>query len=74
MSLIVHRGGWSATKADLAAVPVPQATESYHSVPYGRFVEEVELHIPRFGLTVSSDSSPSHEKVDRCSGSCGSRG
>jgi hypothetical protein len=54
MSLIVHRGGWSATKGDLAAVPVPEATESYHPVPYGRFVEEVEMHIPRFGLRVQS--------------------
>lgn len=54
MNLIVHRGGWSATKADLAVVPVPEATDSYHPVPYGRFVEEVELHIPRFGLKVQS--------------------
>lgn len=52
--LIVHRGGWEATKAGLAAVPVPEPTESYHPVPYGRLVEEVELHVPRFGLTVQS--------------------
>jgi hypothetical protein len=54
MTLIVHRGGWQATKADLASVEVPDATESYHPVPYGRFIEEVELHVPRFGLTVRS--------------------
>ena len=54
--LIVHRGGWEATKADLAAVPVPESTGSYHPVPYGRFIEEVELHIPRFGLTVQSSA------------------
>jgi hypothetical protein len=53
-TLVVHRGGWEATKADLAAVPVPEPTESYHPVPYGRFIEEVELHVPRFGLTVRS--------------------
>jgi hypothetical protein len=53
-TLVVHRGGWEATKADLASVPVPEPTESYHPVPYGRFIEEVELHIPRFGLTVHS--------------------
>jgi hypothetical protein len=53
-TLVVHRGGWEATKADLAAVPVPDPTESYHPVPYGRFIEEVELHVPRFGLTVQS--------------------
>jgi hypothetical protein len=51
---MIHTGGWEATKADLAAVPVPEATASYHPVPYGRFVEEVELHIPRFGLRVES--------------------
>jgi hypothetical protein len=55
-SLIVHRGGWPATKADLAAVPVPDPTDSYHPVPYGRLVEEVELHVPRFGLTVESEA------------------
>src|SRR6266850_4444312 len=55
-SLVVHRGGWEASKADLAAVSVPEPTESYHPVPYGRFVEEVELHVPRFGLHVQSSS------------------
>ncbi len=55
-TLVVHRGGWEATMADLAAVPVPESTGSYHPVPYGRFVEEVELHIPRFGLTVQSSA------------------
>jgi hypothetical protein len=54
MTLIVHRGGWQATKADLARVSLPEATESYHPVPYGRFIEEVELHVPRFGLNVRS--------------------
>jgi len=53
-ALVVHRGGWEASKADLASVPVPELTESYHPVPYGRFIEEVELHIPRFGLSVRS--------------------
>jgi len=52
--LVVHRGGWEATKADLAAVSVPEPTASYHPVPYTRFVEEVELHVPRFGLEVRS--------------------
>jgi uncharacterized protein DUF932 len=55
-TLVVHRGGWEATKADLAAVPVPEPTNSYHPVPYGRFIEEVELHVPRFGLTVQSSA------------------
>jgi len=56
MTLIVHRGGWEATKADLAAVPVPDPTASYHPVPYDRFLEEVELHVPRFGLRVQSSA------------------
>jgi hypothetical protein len=51
---MLHRGGWEATKADLASVPVPDPTASYHPVPYARFVEEVELHVPRFGLTIQS--------------------
>jgi hypothetical protein len=54
--LILHRGGWEATKADLASVPVPSETDSYVPVPYGRFVEEVELHVPRFGLTITDAS------------------
>jgi hypothetical protein len=54
MTLLVHRGGWEVTRADLASVPVPEPTGSYHPVPYGRFVEEVELHVPRFGLEVRS--------------------
>ena len=54
MTLMLHRGGWEATEADLASVEVPDATPSYHPVPYGRFIEEVELHIPRFGLSVRS--------------------
>ena len=31
----------------VAAVPVPEPTENYHPVPYSRFVEEVELQVPR---------------------------
>jgi hypothetical protein len=54
--LVLHRGGWEATKAELAAVPVPDTTESYVPVPYPRFVEEVELHVPRFGLTIVSEA------------------
>ena len=53
-TLVVHRGGWSASKSDLASVPVPDSTGSYHPVPYHRFIEEVDLHIPRFGLAVRS--------------------
>jgi len=52
--IVLHRGGWEATKADLAAVPVPDPTDSYHPVPFTRFVEEAELHVPRFGLTIQS--------------------
>jgi hypothetical protein len=50
--LVVHRGGWTASPADLAAVAVPDETESYVPVPYGRLIEEVKLHVPRFGLRV----------------------
>jgi hypothetical protein len=53
--LVVHRGGWDATPADLASVPVPESTNSYVPVPYGRLVEEVKLHIPRFGLKLKSE-------------------
>lgn len=55
-TLVVHRGGWSASKSDLASIPVPEPTGSYHPVPYLRFIEEVELHVPRFGLTVQSSA------------------
>jgi uncharacterized protein DUF932 len=55
-SLVLHRGGWEVTKADLASVPVPEPTDSYHPVPYNRFVEEAELHVPRFGLTIQSSA------------------
>jgi hypothetical protein len=53
--LTLHRGGWSATLADLAAVPVPDATESYVPVPYPRLVEEIKLHVPRFGLRITRE-------------------
>src|SRR5258707_10684334 len=54
-TLMLHRGGWSANPADLASVPVPDETSSYVPVPYGRLVEEVKLHVPRFGLTVEDE-------------------
>src|SRR5438093_3947750 len=50
--LVVHRGGWDSTAADLASVLVPDHTESYVAVPYGRLLEEVKLQVPRFGLKV----------------------
>ena len=51
--LVLHQGSWEATKVDLASVPVPDETDSYVPVPYPRFVEEVELHVPRFGLSIA---------------------
>lgn len=53
--LVLHRGGWVATKADLASASIPEFTDSYVPVPYLRFVEEVELHVPRFGLTITEE-------------------
>lgn len=55
MSRLMLHGGWSATLADLAAVPVPEATESYVPVPYPRLIEEIKLHVPRFGLTIEKE-------------------
>lgn len=54
-SLVVHRGGWDAEIADLAAVPVPDDTDTWKAVPYGRLLEEVKLHIPRFNLAVEDE-------------------
>lgn len=54
-ALVVHRGGWDASPADIAAVPVPDDTESYVAVPYPRLLEEVRLHIVRFGLTLEDE-------------------
>lgn len=53
--LMVHCGGWEAKGEDLRAVPVPPETESYYPVPYARFLEEVKLHVPRFGLEIASE-------------------
>ena len=53
--LVVHRGGWDASPADLASVPVPDSTGSYVPVPYPRLVEEVKLHVPRFGLKLHQE-------------------
>lgn len=55
MTLIAHRGGWEASPADLASVPVPDDTDTWKAVPYPRLIEEVKLHIPRFGLTVEDE-------------------
>ncbi len=52
-ALMLHRGGWHASRADLESVALPEETESYVPVPYVRFIEEVELHVPRFGLAIS---------------------
>jgi hypothetical protein len=53
--LIAHRGGWEASKAEVLSVEVPEETPSYVPVQYGRFIEEVELHIPRFGFTIQKE-------------------
>jgi hypothetical protein len=55
MTLIAHRGGWEATAADLASVPVPEDTATWKAIPYPRLIEEVKLHIPRFGLSVEDE-------------------
>ena len=54
--ITLHRGGWDATKAELASVPVPETTDSYVPVPYGRFIEEIEMHVPRFDLGITDEA------------------
>lgn len=54
--LVMHCNGFDATEADIRAVPVPGETATWFPVEYGRFIEEVKLHIPRFGLTVAAES------------------
>lgn len=68
MTLAVHRGGWDATPADLAAVPVPDDTDSYVAVPYSRLLEEVKLHIPRFGLTIEDERYALGRDGNQCFG------
>ncbi len=55
MTMVHHASVWTATRKDLAAVPVPPEDGRYVPVPYTRFVDEVLLHIPRFGLTVTGE-------------------
>jgi hypothetical protein len=55
MNIMTHAGGWTASPGDLASVVVPDPTDSYKPVPYGRLIEEVKLHIPRFGLAVQEE-------------------
>jgi hypothetical protein len=59
---MLHRGGWTATLADLAAVAVPEPSESYVPVPYPRLIEEIKQHVPRFGLeVVREEYAPARE-------------
>ena len=55
MSLMTHAGGWTASPGDIASVVVPEETDTYRAVPYSRLIEEVKLHIPRFGLAVTEE-------------------
>jgi hypothetical protein len=55
-TLMLHAGGWKAGLADLESVSVPEETKTYFPVSYGRFIEEVKLHVPRFGLTIRDES------------------
>lgn len=53
--LVVHAGGWEASRSDLEAVPQPQLSETYQPVPYLRLVEEVAAQIPRFHLRLGKE-------------------
>lgn len=53
--LIVHAGGWEAKRADLASVPVPAETDTYMPIPHNRLLEELEVHIPRFGFKLTNE-------------------
>lgn len=68
MSLMIHRGGWDATPADLASVPLPEPTASYTPVPYGRLVEEIKLHLPRFDLTLTDERYALAREGQQCFG------
>lgn len=55
MSLVVHSGGWEASPAEISAVAVPEATETYTPVPYDRLLDEIKFNLPRFNLHVAGE-------------------
>jgi len=55
-NLIMHAGGRVVTLADVEAVPVPEATESYNPVPYGHAIQLMHSEAKRtLGMAVRSE-------------------
>jgi len=50
--MIIHSGGWHASREDVAAVPIPTATETYHPIPHLDLVERIRERLPRFNMKV----------------------
>lgn len=46
--LMMHTGSWTATQEDLAAVAVPETTDTYCPIPYNELVSQIKGTLPRF--------------------------
>jgi hypothetical protein len=51
-NLILHCGAHAVPRAALARVETPAATETWQPIPHEKYVERVELELPRHGLKV----------------------
>jgi hypothetical protein len=53
--VILHCGGWTASREDVGAVELPEATETYHPLPHLDLVEQIRERLPRFGMKVVNE-------------------
>lgn len=51
-NLMVHAGGWHATEDEVRAVTTPPATDTFHPIPHGDFVDLLDGMIDEFDLKV----------------------
>jgi uncharacterized protein DUF932 len=54
-NVLMHSGSWPASAEDLAAVPVPEVTDSYCPIPYGEIIGQVKDTLPRFNFRLDRE-------------------
>lgn len=56
LNLVLHCGGQSISRADLARVPTPDPTDSFRPMPHHEYVNMVQDELENFGLRVVEEA------------------
>jgi hypothetical protein len=74
LNLMVHAGGWEATRDEVVAVPTPAPSKRHYPVPHGDLIDLIQKTVERTGLQVVDEAFALSHEGNRMFGLLGLKG